>query len=178
MIVTMVYKGNSDKKKDLHDRLNKIADDQSTYVKLTMKELQTLLKCSQHDLSMALLDTLTPPPVEVRENTLLDLHYEGKSSTEIAETMGLDLIQIRRLAHRMGLKLKQSRETPKEWTAEEDQILIDNFMGETYMPLPDLYAAVGRTRGQVEYRLSQLRAKGVIPHTLHHRSTGNKRVAN
>lgn len=162
-------------REDLNRRLELLADDEKTYMHLVAKEIWKILGCTRRELEQAMLDTITPSPREVRENTMLDLHIKGLRCHEIAEEMGMSDDAVRNLAHRMGVTLNRIHSGQRvPWTEKDDDILI-RYCTEGHIPsLKQLYKKLGRNRGSVEYRLAYLRRRGRVPHDFKPRARTKK----
>lgn len=107
---------------ELHRRLSLLADDEKTYMNLRVEDIMTHLGCDTQELSSALLETLTPTPLEVRENALLDLHAQGLACHQIVEATGMDEATVLDLAHDLGVILTVSMyQDQEESQPEEDQ---------------------------------------------------------
>lgn len=103
--------------KELHRRLSLLADDEKSYMVLELVDITERLGCSLEDLESAMVETLTPSPIEVRENLFLDLQWKGLSAQEIAEISGMPVALINDLAAHFGVDIDDA---PEEETTPAD----------------------------------------------------------
>ena len=126
--------------KELHRRLSLLADDEKSYIVLELDDISERLGCSLDELELVMVETLTPSPVEVRENLFLDLRWSGLNAQEIAEVSGMPVSLIHELAAHFGVDIANA---PEEETAPAD-IYESQSPGDT---LPATFAN-SRRQGQ------------------------------